>query len=148
MKSNLHLPAFIPYQLTQLQACVSDTIAEIYSGRFDLSRQEWRVMAALGNGEELTAKHIGLQSNLEKMPASRAIAKMLTQKLIAKAPNSHDKRSALLKLTARGISVYQQLVPMALAREEELLAVFSENERTEFNRMVSKLTAHAQSLAK
>lgn len=147
MKTTLDLPTFIPYQLTQLQAAVSDTIAQVYAGRFDLSRQEWRVLAALGNGEELSAKQIGLQANLEKMPASRAIAKMLTQKLVVKTPDIHDKRSALLKLSARGLSVYQQLVPMALAREEQLLSILTPEELGQFDDIINKLTAHAKKLS-
>ena len=64
MKS-LHLTEFFPYLLTLLQAKVSDNIAEIYTGRFELSRQEWRVLASLGNGELLSAKQIGEQTILD-----------------------------------------------------------------------------------
>ena len=111
---NLNLTEFFPYQLTQLQAKVSDNIAEIYTGKFELSRQEWRVLASLGNGELLSAKQIGEQTNLEKMPASRAITKMQTQGLLLKSTDKKDKRSSLLKLTEQGLSIYQQLIPMAI----------------------------------
>ena len=139
MKS-LHLTEFFPYQLTQLQAKVSDNIAEIYTGKFELSRQEWRVLASLGNGELLSAKQIGEQTNLEKMPASRAITKMQTQGLLVKSTDRTDKRSSLLKLTEQGLSIYQQLIPMVLEREQELLSVLSAQEKNQLAEIFEKLT--------
>jgi DNA-binding MarR family transcriptional regulator len=137
---NLNLTEFFPYQLTQLQAKVSDNIADIYTGRFELSRQEWRVLASLGNGELLSAKQIGDQTNLEKMPASRAIAKMKSNGLLVKSPDENDKRSSLLKLTDKGLSIYQQLIPMVLKREQELLSVLSSQEKQQLTQIIDKLT--------
>jgi DNA-binding MarR family transcriptional regulator len=146
MKS-LHLTEFFPYQLTQLQAKVSDNVAEIYTGRFDLSRQEWRVLASLGNGELLSAKQIGEQTNLEKMPASRAITKMQTQGLLVKSTDKMDKRSSLLKLTDQGLSVYQQLIPMVLEREKELLSVLNIQEKDQLNKIIEKLTLKSMQIS-
>ncbi|NQZ21167.1 MAG: MarR family transcriptional regulator [Colwellia sp.] len=144
---NLNLTEFFPYQLTQLQAKVSDNIADIYTGQFDLSRQEWRVLAILGNGELLSAKQIGQQTNLDKMPASRAIAKMKAQDLLVKNIDKNDKRSSLLKLTAQGLAVYQQLVPMVLQREQELLSVLTLQELKSLEATIEKLTLKSIEIA-
>lgn len=146
MKS-LHLNNFFPYQLTQLQVKVSNNIADIYTGKFELSRQEWRVLASLGNGELLSAKQIGEHSNLEKMPASRAISKMQKQGLLIKSTDKTDKRSSLLQLTDEGLSMYQQLVPMVLQQEQELLSVLSSQEKTQLTEIIEKLTAKSIKIA-
>ena len=145
---NLNLTEFFPYQLTQLQAKVSDNIADIYTGKFDLSRQEWRVLAILGNGELLSAKQIGEKTNLEKMPASRAIAKMKSQGLLVKNTDKNDKRSSLLKLTEQGLAVYLQLVPMVLQREQELLSVLTRKEQDQFTIIIEKLTLKSLDITK
>ena len=145
---NLNLTEFFPYQLTQFQAKVSDNIAEIYTGKFELSRQEWRVLASLGNGELLSAKQIGEQTNLEKMPASRAITKMQTQGLLLKSTDKKDKRSSLLKLTEQGLSIYQQLIPMVLEREQELLSVLSVQEKNQLAEIFEKLTLKTIKISK
>jgi len=142
----LTLDSFFPYQLTQLQATISDCIADIYTGKFDLTRHEWRVLAILGSSIEMSAKQIGLLSNLEKMQASRAISKMLSEKLLMKTTDVNDKRSALLKLTPRGLSVYQQLVPMVLAREQELLSVLCEDEKQQLIQSMNKLSLQSRSI--
>jgi DNA-binding MarR family transcriptional regulator len=144
---NLNLTDFFPYQLTQLQAKVSDNIADIYTGKFDLSRQEWRVLATLGNGELLSAKQISDQTNLEKMPTSRAITKMQAQGLLIKTTDNNDKRSSLLKLTEQGLAVYQQLVPMVLQREHELLSVLTAEELKSFMSTIKKLTLKSKEIA-
>ncbi|MBA6356680.1 MULTISPECIES: MarR family winged helix-turn-helix transcriptional regulator [unclassified Colwellia] len=146
MKS-LHLTNFFPYQLTQLQVKVSDNIADIYTGRFELSRQEWRVLASLGNGELLSAKQVGEQTNLEKMPASRAITRMQAQGLLVKNTDKSDKRSSLLKLTTQGLAIYQQLIPMVLAREQELLSVLSAEEKNQLANIIEKLTLKSVDIA-
>ena len=145
---NLNLTEFFPYQLTQLQAKVSDNIADIYTGKFELSRQEWRVLAVLGNGELLSAKQIGEKTNLEKMPASRAIAKMKAQGLLVKNTDKTANRSSLLKLTEQGIAVYLQLVPMVLQREQELLSVLTRKEQDQFTIIIEKLTLKSLDITK
>ena len=44
---SLDLDAFLPYQLAVLAEAVSRSMSQIYAQRFDLSRDEWRVLAAL-----------------------------------------------------------------------------------------------------
>lgn len=145
--SLLALDHFFPYQLTHLQALVTDNIAQIYTGQFDLSRQQWRVLAVLGNHSPLSAKEISIQANLEKMPTSRAISGMLTQQLLAKSVHDGDKRSSLLTLTKKGLGIYQQLVPQALKREQTLLSVLSNEEQQQMKEMFSKLATQSRKLA-
>ena len=146
--SLLKLDDFFPYRLTHLQALVTDNIAQIYTGQFDLSRQQWRVLAVLGNNSPLSAKEISAQANLEKMPTSRAINGMLEQKLLDKMAHDGDKRSSLLTLTRKGQAIYQQLVPLALKREQELLSVLNEDEQAQLMIMFEKLAKQSRKLAK
>ena len=145
--SLLKLDDFFPYRLTHLQALVTDNVAQIYTGQFDLSRQQWRVLAVLGNKSPLSAKEISEQANLEKMPTSRAINGMLEQKLLDKMAHDGDKRSSLLTLTRKGQAIYQQLVPLALKREQELLSVLNDNEQEQLMVMFEKLAKQSRKLA-
>lgn len=146
-KSSLKLACFFPYQLTQLQASVSDCIAEIYTGKFNLSRQEWRILAILASHSPLTAKQIGAQTNLEKMPASRAIQRMLDKALLIKDEHVSDKRSSLLRLSEQGQKLYQQLEPMVLRREQEILSILNDEEQQALASILTKLQLHATSIA-
>jgi len=139
-KPALVLENFFPYQLTKLQVLVSDRIAQIYTGEFNLSRQEWRVLAILANNQSLSAKQIGRLANLEKMPTSRAIQKMQEKGLLKKAENISDKRSSLLMLTNEGQNLFNELEPMVLDREKELLALLNEDEKRAIHSLIDKLS--------
>ncbi len=142
----LNLDEFFPYQLTQLQALVSDSIAQIYTGKFNLSRQEWRILAVLANSQPLTAKQIGDKTNLEKMPASRAIKRMSDKSLVTKDENTQDKRSSLLCLTSKGVELYQALEPMVLQREQEVLSTLTRDEKATMQLILAKLTNQVTTL--
>jgi len=143
---SLDMDHFFPYKLTQLQSSVSDSIAEIYTGHFELTRHEWRILAVLGTGKALSAKHIGSMINLEKMQTSRALAKMICKALIMKVEDKSDKRSSLLTLTSEGLGVYQQLAPMVLAREQDLLSILSDDERGQLKQIMDKLFVQSKTI--
>lgn len=123
------LSNFFPYQLTHLQSLVSQSIAQVYQGEFDLSRQQWRVLAILATHAPINAKSIGTLANLEKMPTSRAIKGLLTQKLITRVDSQTDKRTQLLSLSPQGDALFKQLVPLVNQQEQALLSVLSAQEK-------------------
>ncbi|GLX77827.1 transcriptional regulator [Thalassotalea insulae] len=145
-KPTLTLSHFFPYQLTKLQASISESIAQIYTGKFNLSRQEWRVLATLADRAPQTAKQIGSEVNLDKMSASRAIQRMLSKQLLKRIENTSDKRSFLLELSVKGQQLYQQLEPLVLERETQLLSVLTPDEQQALNQMMAKLQAKASSI--
>lgn len=144
MNSSLALDDFFPYQLARLQALISDAIAAIYSGEFNLSKQEWRILAILGNHHSITAKELRLKANLEKMSASRAIQSMHERKLLTKQTSPHDKRATLLTLSANGDALYRQLTPLVKQREYELLSSISDQEIASLKKVFSQLEHQAQ----
>lgn len=148
MTKQLNLENFFPYQLAKLQAMVSNTVADIYMGEFNLSKQEWRVLAILANQKPMNAKEIGDKADLEKMPASRAIKKMIERALLEKIENTNDKRSSLLTLSEGGKSLYQKLAPLVKIRENELLSVLSRQELTTINCAFEKLQEQAKQIIK
>ena len=73
---------------------------------------------------------------------------MQTQGLLVKSTDKTDKRSSLLKLTEQGLSIYQQLIPMVLEREQELLSVLSVQEKAQLNEIIEKLTLKSMEITK
>jgi DNA-binding MarR family transcriptional regulator len=135
----LILNQFFPYRFAMLQQVISENIASVYTGEFELSRHEWRIMAILGEQTGLSAKQITLLTSLEKMQVSRAINTMRVNKLIKETVNAKDKRFTQLYLTDKGKEIYQILVPRVLKREKELLSVLSIDEQDNLNQLLDKL---------
>ena len=138
----LRLPQFVPFRLNRLAGAVSEHLAAIYRGRFGLEVPEWRVMATVGQERGCTAQFIAASTRMHKTRVSRAIAQLRARGLLERAASSTDRRELQLRLSASGRRLYTQLVPLALAREEELLAGLNPAERRAFLGALERLEAH------
>jgi|SRR5271154_736716 len=137
--ATLSLERFIPFRLNRLANAVSINLSEIYRDHFKLEISEWRVLVTVGQREECTAQHIVLSTRMHKTRVSRAVASMEDKRLLARSPNLEDGREIALLLTAAGQRIYSALVPLALARERELLSCLSEAERKAFLSAITRL---------
>lgn len=117
----LTLAEFLPYQLSITSNAVSDLIARSYRGRFGLKIPEWRLMAVLGELASATQRELVAATAMDKVTVNRASKALEDRGLIGRAPNVADGRSHHLALTATGRELYDQIVPLALSVEAELL---------------------------
>jgi DNA-binding MarR family transcriptional regulator len=142
----LRLEEFLPYRLTVVATTVSEGLARVYSDRFQLDIPGWRVIATLGQFTESTATAIGLHSHMHKTKVSRAVADLMQRKLLEKAPNPRDKREALLRLSAEGRRMYEQIVPLAQAFEAQLLARLDAADSAKLDDLLAKLLREAKQM--
>jgi DNA-binding MarR family transcriptional regulator len=146
----LRLEAFLPYRLNVLAAAVSEGLARVYSERFGISIPEWRVIATLGQFGQVTAQNtartIGLHSRMHKTKVSRAVAGLEGRALVQRLANPGDKREAFIALTASGYSMYKDILPLAAAYETRLLGVLTDDQRAELDRLLTALSAEAETL--
>lgn len=140
------LTAFFPYRLAVLADAVSQAVAQLYADRFDLSRAEWRIVAALGNNDGMTARDLGPYSTLDKMQVSRAVSRLEQAGLIAREEDASDRRAKHLRLTPAGRQMLDQIIPLVQAREAEILAALDDQERALLDGMIDKLRQRAQML--
>lgn len=146
---SFRLDAFLPYRLSILAEAVSRSLATLYAERFELTIPEWRAMAVLGCFQPLSATAICARTQMDKVRVTRAIARMTDAGLVTGTQDADDRRMVQLRLTARGMAVFADIVPLALAREAELLSALAPEERAMFDRVLGKLwTAISDSTAK
>lgn len=144
--SLLNLPSFFPYRLSTLDMAVSQSVSQLYTGRFKLSRQEWRIIAALGSNDSMSAKEIAAYSSLEKMQVSRAISRLKKEQLIIQQENQDDRRYTSLSLSDKGLATYKKIVPLVLAREEFILSALTEEEQQQLAELMDKVYEKAKEL--
>jgi DNA-binding MarR family transcriptional regulator len=140
------LNQFFPYRLAVLAEEASLAIAEVYAGRFGLSRPEWRVLAALAEAPGMTANEIALFSTLAKMQVSRAVAELEAKGLLARTADAEDRRHNRHRLTPAGRALMRRLVPLVRAREAALLAGLSAVERAALEALLARVSARARAL--
>ncbi|MCK9488976.1 MAG: MarR family winged helix-turn-helix transcriptional regulator [Xanthomonadales bacterium] len=138
-RTTLDLNHFLPYRLSVVSNHISQTIAAIYHQRFGISITEWRVLAVLGRYPGLSANGVAERTAMDKVAVSRAVARLLSTGLIERDTDGDDRRRSVLRLSTDGDQVYDQVVPMALAYERDLLATLDSDERATLNRLLTRL---------
>jgi DNA-binding MarR family transcriptional regulator len=136
----------MPYRLSVLSNRVSTAIANEYSERFGLTIPEWRVMAVLGGSPGLSAREVAEGTAMDKVQVSRAVARLLASKRIARETDGDDGRVTRLSLAPKGHAIYDEIVPLALHLEQEFLSVLTAAERKSFEALMNKLSAQARKI--
>ena len=113
--AKLQLEQFLPYRLNRIASAVSQDFRSIYGPNHDLTIPEWRVLATLGQFEELSAK---------ETKVSRAVRALEERRWLKRRESEEDSREEILTLTALGRKVYRDIVPKAVAFERRILDEF------------------------
>ncbi|MCU0814506.1 MAG: MarR family winged helix-turn-helix transcriptional regulator, partial [Burkholderiaceae bacterium] len=127
--AGMELEAFFPYRLALLADAVSRSMAQIYAERFDLSRDEWRVLAALAGTSPARTAMVIERTTLDKVSVSRALARLERKGLIARDTDPDDSRGRLIRLLPAGRALFRKIVPMVRSREAYLLEGLDDAER-------------------
>ena len=144
MKEELILEEFLPYRLSVLSHTVSTNIARVYDKRFDLSIPEWRVIAILGRFPGLSAVEVAERTMMDKVAVSRAVTKLIKNGRIDREFADADRRRSILNLSEEGKRVHDEIAPLALQFESDLLHGLSDEEIKQFNVLMERLLARAR----
>ena len=140
----LELDRFLPYLVNTLGNRLSQELGEIYASRFGISIPEWRVIAHLSQHRDVSIREVFSRVAMDKAKVSRAAARLELTGLVEKRVNPADKRLISLKLTEAGRALFEQIAPLALAYETEMLASLSPEEQETFRQLLSRLLARDQ----
>ena len=138
--ARLDLFKFVPFQLNRLAAEVSSALSVEYAARYGLDIPEWRVLATLGfRRDACSAQYISDCTRTHKSTISRAVTTLLKRKVIERVENAADRREFRLQLTRKGRTLYEELIPRLLHREQEILACLSKREREALASLLGKI---------
>ena len=146
MKEELILEDFLPYRLSILAHTVSGTVASVYDKRFHLSIPECRVIAILGRFPGLSAVEVAERTLLDKVAVSRAVTKLIKNGRIDRQFADADRRRSILNLSDEGRRVHDEIAPLALQFESDLLQDFSAEDVAQLNIIMDRLLARARQI--
>ena len=140
----LILEDFLPYRLAILSHTVSTSIAKAYDRNFGLTIPEWRVIAIIGRFPGLSAVEVADRTMMDKVAVSRAVTKLIKSGRIDREFADADRRRSILTLSEEGRKVHDEIAPLALGIEADLLHGISEDEITTLNTVIERLLARAR----
>ncbi len=146
MKDELILEDFLPYRLSITSHTVSTNVARIYEKRFGVSIPEWRVIAILGRFPGLSAVEVAERTLMDKVAVSRAVTKLIKNGRIDRQFADADRRRSILNLSEEGQAVHNEIAPLALEFERQLVEDLSPEEYERFNNTLEQLLDKARQL--
>ncbi|MGY4624180.1 MarR family winged helix-turn-helix transcriptional regulator [Bradyrhizobium sp. USDA 4486] len=111
-----------------------------------LSSVEFGLVASLGRRPPMSVARLAEAVGQDKGQISRALANLLSRKLIAKSANPKDSREVLISLTAAGLAAHDAIVEGAQERNRQLLEQLSANELDTLLAQIDRLTAAAEKM--
>ena len=134
----------MPYRLSVTANTVSQVIARAYEEKHALAPQQWRVIAVLAEGGELTQQELVKATRSDKVTISRAAQALEQRGLLRRVQNAEDARSLRLSLTAAGRTIYDDVVPAALLGQRAVLEGLSVAEQATLEALLARVLAAAE----
>ena len=109
------------YRLSRLLASGGGMVTRLCEGRFGITRREWRILALLAQEEGVLSSQLAQRAQLDRARTSKAITSLAAKQLLERRQIPGDRRQAALALTSAGRALYEQLFPLVLQINRELL---------------------------
>ena len=93
-----------------------------------LSSVEFGLVASLGQRPPMSVVRLAEAVGMDKGQISRALAGLVSRKLVSRAVNPRDNREVLVCLTRTGLIAHETIVAGALERNQRLLEHLSRDE--------------------
>lgn len=136
----------ITFRLQRLVA-IGERAGQQWSERmFDLSLNEWRLLAVVKARAPARAGDIADILVMDKSQTSRVIKSLLGKGLIENTPDPQDGRAVSLKLTRKATALYKDVFEEVMRSNERILDPLSTEEVEVLQVILDKLIDHTQGL--
>ena len=89
-----------------------------------LTEQQWRVIRALADYQEIDASELARRSFLLAPSLTRILQHLEGEKLVKRTSDANDQRRSVLALTAKGRRVFSEVAPDSAALYENIETEF------------------------
>ena len=111
-----------------------------------LSSVEFGLVASLGRRPPMSVVTLAQAVGMDKGQISRALAGLVSRKLVSKAVNPRDNREVLVGLTRIGLVAHDAIVAGALERNRRLLEELDKDEVAMLLGHIDRLTSKAEAM--
>jgi len=139
---------YVPALLAVLSNALTSNGSTFYRGNFGVGLTDWRIMHRLAAEPGATAHQICARSMLDKGVVSRSIAWMEEQGIVVVENDAVDARRRRIALSRAGHDLFEQMSAVALAREENFIAVLSDAERATLIGLLKRLIGNLDAFSR
>jgi DNA-binding MarR family transcriptional regulator len=111
-----------------------------------LSSVEFGLVASLGRRPPMSVVRLAEAVGMDKGQISRALAGLVSRRIVAKAANPRDSRKVLVSLTRAGLAAHDAIVAGALERNQRLVEQMDKDEVAVLLKQIDRLTRKAEQM--
>ena len=135
------------YRFSRLLSDAGGLVIRVCEGRFGITRREWRLISYLAPTDGMPPSELARCAGLDKARTSRIIGSLLDKQLIERTTRPSDRRHALVKLTDKGRSIHDEVLPLTRRINQELLSALSDDEVDCLDAWLDRLQAKASAMS-
>jgi homoprotocatechuate degradation regulator HpaR len=105
-----------------------------------LNEQEWRIMRALMEADELEIGELATRVFILKPSATRTVKNLEARGIVTRSRPSSDQRRSLIALSAKGRALFDELAPHSELEYTRITRVVGANEMEELYRLLGRVT--------
>jgi DNA-binding MarR family transcriptional regulator len=133
-------------RLLVLANIISRSAVLLHKRTTGLSATEFGLVASLGESPPMSVAAVADAMGRDKGQISRALAGLVSRKLVERTTNPDDSREILVSLTKLGLAVHDRTVSGATERNRQLVAHLSDAEVTLLLNQIDRLTQTASNM--
>jgi DNA-binding MarR family transcriptional regulator len=111
-----------------------------------LSSVEFGLVASLGRRPPMSVARVAEAVGMDKGQISRALAGLVSRRIVARSANPRDSREVLISLTRTGLAAHDAIVAGALERNQRLLEQMDKDEIALLMKQIDHLTRKAEQM--
>jgi DNA-binding MarR family transcriptional regulator len=135
------LRSFLTFRMARVQAKLNAQAMQLLRAQSDLTLVEWRVVQLLRLLDRASMSQLSREIHMDKGQLSRKIKTLVERGIVISEPDETDARQQILHLSARGIDLNTELMPMMRRRQKLLVEDISEGELEVFLKVLDKIDA-------
>ncbi|QQA41691.1 MarR family winged helix-turn-helix transcriptional regulator [Pelagovum pacificum] len=143
----LDLDRYLPYMLVSITNAISRGSSRVYLDRFGIGVVDWRVLASLSVYPNVSAKRVSELVMIDKGAVSRSLATLHRLGHITYEEDPSDPRRKSWRPTAKGDTLHDMILPIALDRENTLLRGIDEEDLEQLLSTMQRMMANLDRLS-
>ena len=134
------------YRLGRLSSVAGAMVVRLCEGGYGITRREWGVVAQLYENGSLPPSELATLMQRDRARTSRTLTSLVHKKLVLRTTPAHDRRSARVELSPKGVQLYEALMPQIQVINSQILAALPPDSVTLFDKSLDSLQVRAASL--
>ncbi len=109
-----------------------------------VTRIQWIALYYLGLYGKISQRELSNMMNVKDSSAGRLLDRMERDGLVERVRSHEDRRIVLVQLSEKGKAYREELIPLGVAFNNDLVEGISENDLKVFEKVLTKMVTNAQ----